>query len=247
MISDPWVPLAQAYAANRIGYSNELYDTIAAYGLRGGSTVLDVGCGTGIAAEPFARRGFTVTGADPSESMIAQAKKLLPNVEFVRASAESLPFPNERFDVLISAQAFHWVDRAAALREAHRVLRRGGIIAICWKHLMGSDPVKELRDRAFQALGHEAAPSGLSGGFKEFYASPDFADQMLRVIPWRTSMRLDRYMGYERSRRNVRDALGSRTGEYFALLETGLRELFSGGNPTIALAYVQYLYLAKNR
>ena len=243
-MSDQWAVLAQDYADYRIGYSNELYDTIAAFGLRRGGAILDVGCGTGIAGEPFAGNGFPLTGIDPSEAMLSQASQRIPNATYVKGEAEALPFPNERFDGVISGQTFHWIDRARALAEAYRVLRRGGIIAIWWKHLMAQDPAKILRDDVYRQLGKQPADSGLSGGFKEFYAS-QFTQQTLRVLPWRNAVSLESYMGYERSRANVRSTFGSRADEYFRVLEAQIRERTGEQNPTLSLAFVQYLYLAK--
>jgi len=243
-MTDQWAVLAQEYASHRTGYSNELYDTIATYGLRRGATILDVGCGTGIAAAPFANNGFPVTGIDPSEAMLAQASQRLPNATFTKGEAEALPFPNERFDVVISAQTFHWVDRPRALAEAYRVLRRGGMIAIWWKHLMAQDPIKQIRDSVFRELVKEPVESGLTGGFKEFYAS-QFSQQTLRVLPWRLAMTLEDYLGYERSRAVVRTTFGAKSPDYFARLEQRVRERAGVGNPTLSLAYVQYLYMAK--
>ncbi|HET9096706.1 MAG TPA: class I SAM-dependent methyltransferase [Candidatus Baltobacteraceae bacterium] len=243
-MTDEWASLAQDYALYRSGYSNELYDFIAQFGLRRGASILDVGCGSGIASEPFAMNGFPVTGVDPSQAMLAAAAARLPNATFVKGEAEALPFPNERFDVVISAQTFHWVERARALTEAYRVLRPGGIIAIWWKHLMSTDAVKELRDQVLRSLGKDPIDSGLTGGFKEFYAS-QFTQQTLRVVPWRATMPLEQYFGYERSRCSVRKALGVQADEYFRLLEYALRERLGSGNPRLPLAYIQYLYMAK--
>ena len=216
------------------GYSAELYDTIASSGLRRGASILDVGCGTGIAALPFASNGFPVAGVDASEAMLAKARAAVPNVEFVQGSAENLPFTDERFDVVISAQAFHRFDRVKAFDEIHRVLRPGGMVAIWWKQLMSQDPVSEITAEAFRALGMEPPVSGLSGGFREFYGAPGFAEQTLRVLPWRSAMPLEQYAGENGER-------------CFAELERRLHERFGGGNPTVPLAYLQYLYLAKKR
>jgi SAM-dependent methyltransferase len=245
-VSDAWVTLADAYERGRIGYSNELYDTIAQFGLRRGATILDVGCGTGIASAPFVANGFPVTGLDSSEAMLKKAKERNPQATFVRGEAEALPFPNERFDVVISAQTFHWLDRARALDEADRVLRPGGMIAVWWKHLMGQDAVKRLRDDTLRSIGKEPIESGLTGGFKEFYASA-FSDQTLRVIPWRTAVLLDQYMGYERSRCGVSSVLGESAELYYGELEARLRERFGQGDPSIPLSYIQFLYLAKKK
>jgi ubiquinone/menaquinone biosynthesis C-methylase UbiE len=184
-----------------------------------------------------------VTGIDPSQAMLAAAAARLP-ATFVKGEAEALPFPNERFDVVISAQTFHWVDRARALAEAYRVLRPGGIIAVWWKHLMASDPIKEIRDGVFRSLGKEPIESGVTGGFKEFYAS-QFTQQTLRAVPWRVATPLDQYLGYERSRCSVRKALGAQADEYFRRLQAALRERSGADNPTLSLAYIQYLYMAK--
>lgn len=247
MTSDPWTDLAEDYAAYRLGYSNELYDTIAQFGLRRGATILDVGCGTGLSSAPFAANGFPVTGVDPSAAMLAKAKERIPNAVFVEGTAEALPFPNERFDVVLAAQAFHFVDRARALAEAHRVLRTAGTIAIWWKQFMARDPVTDLREETFRSMGFEPPKSGLTGGFKEFYAANNFMEQTLRVIPWRTAVSLDRFLGLERSRRSTRELLGSKAPQYFAALEQRLHERLGEGNPTVTLSFVQYLYLAKKR
>jgi ubiquinone/menaquinone biosynthesis C-methylase UbiE len=246
-MTDAWQQLAGEYAAHRSGYSNELYDTIAAFGLRRGAKVLDIGCGTGIASAPFAANGFPVTGVDSSPAMLAKAKERLPNVELVEGSAEKLPFPEERFDVIVSANVFHWLDRSKALAEAQRVLRPGGVLAIWWKQLMDQDAVNELRGRTFHELGMEPPKTGLTGGFREFYASEQLCGQTLRVIPWRTSTTIERHMGYERSRFSTRHALGDRSERYFSMLERKLHERFGEGDAAVPLAYIQYLYLAKKR
>lgn len=243
-MTDHWTALAHEIATLRSGYSNELYDTIANFGLRRAATILDVGCGTGVAGEPFAANGFPVTGVDPSEAMLAAASQRLPNAAFVKGEAEALPFPNERFDVVISAQTIHWVDRVRALAEAFRVLRRGGLIAVWWKNLMAQDAAKLIRDDVFLSMGKQPVESGLSGGFREFYAS-QFKDQTLRVIPWRVAAPLDEFLLYERTRGVVHKELGTQVDEYMRRLEERLREKAGAGNPTLSLAFIQYLYMAK--
>lgn len=244
MSADAWAELADAYAANRTGYSHELYDTISSFGLRRGATIIDVGCGTGLASQPFAVNGFPVTGVDASEAMLARASELLPNASLVCAPAEALPFPNERFDVALSAQSFHWFDRSRALAEIHRVLRSGGMVAIWWKHLATRDLVSRIRDEVLKMFGGEAIPSRLTGGFKEFYAAP-FSGQIVRVVPWRTTVPLQRFIGYERSRCGVRKSLGDRMEPYVAELEQRLRMRFGDGDPLVPVGYLQYLYVAK--
>ncbi len=207
----------------RAQYSNELYETIAQFGLRGGATILDAGSADAAAGEPFAANGLMLTRAD---------------------RAEPLSFPDERFDAVISAQAYHRVDRARALAEAFRVLRSGGTIAVWWKRLMASDPVKNARDELFARFGKAPVEDVLTGGFKEFYASR-FTQQTLRVLPWRAATPVDEYVAGERSQSTVRAALGAQCDEYIRSLENRVREIAGAGSATISPAYVQYLYLAK--
>jgi SAM-dependent methyltransferase len=228
------------------GYSTELYDTIAAFGLHRGAAILDVGCGDGTASAPFAQNGFPVTGIDASPQMLLRAREQFPEATFLTGSAEKLPFPDERFDVVINAQTIQFVDRTKALNEAYRVLRRGGILAIWWKQLMSQEGVKEIRDQAYQEAGAEPQPEGLAGGFKEFYAAEQFSEQTLRVVPWRTTMPLEAFLQNERERVSNRSVLGGKLERYVSSLERRLRErLGNSGNPAVGLAFIQYLYLAK--
>lgn len=236
--------LSEHYDSGRIGYANELYTTLVEYGLTPASKMLDVACGTGLAAAPFIENNYDVTGVDVSEPMLARARARFPDAAFVQGSAEALPFDDAAFDTAISAQAFHHVDRSAALREMLRVLRPGGIVAIWWKHLMSEDAFKVLRDRIVVELGFEPPVSGLKGGFKEFYAAP-LREHTLRVIPWRASVPLSKLLQAERSRKNLREVLGSKFDAYAAALETRAHEAFGAGDPSIVLSYMHFLYLGK--
>ena len=225
-------------------YSNELYDTVAQFGLRRNSTLVDIGCATGLASEPFARNGIPVTGVDRSEELLAQARARLPHVTFVAGQAEALPFPDERFDIAISAQVFHRYHRAKALAEIRRVVRPGGMVAIWWKLLMGRDPVNQLRESIARDMGREPLVYGLTSGFREFYAAP-FEGQIVRVLPWRSSLRVSQIVAEERASGAAEDAFGSDAEAYYSRLETELRGEGSGADPRIPLGYNQYVYLAK--
>lgn len=70
-----------------------------------GQKVLDVACGTGILArEAAARTGDDgiVIGLDPNPGMLAAAGTLAPAIEWHQGTAESLPFPDHSFDVVVS-------------------------------------------------------------------------------------------------------------------------------------------------
>lgn len=236
--------LADDYASSRLGYADELYDALVGAGLTPGMRVLDVGCGTGLASGPLIDNNFEVTGIDPSQPMLDHARRQYPAADWRAGIAEKLPVADGKYDAVIAAQSFHHVGRTEAMAEIVRVLRPGGLAAVWWKHLMADDPVRHMRDDAARALGFDPPGGGLPAGFKEFYASP-LHGQTLRVIPWRTGMRLSQYIRYERSRKNVRETMGGRTEEYLAALESRLRDRFGMGDPFVPLTYTHYLYLAK--
>jgi len=100
-----------------------------------GEAVLDIGCGGGLDTLLAARMvgpGGRVVGIDVTRAMIDKASASiavlgLNNVTFQLGEAESLPFPDNAFDVVISNGVFNLtLDKAKALKEAHRVLNPGG-------------------------------------------------------------------------------------------------------------------------
>ena len=105
--------------------------SLLASGLFGPETrVLDVGCGTGnYAAALTEATGCRVSGIDPSRRMLDRARDAAPWESLVQGSAESLPFGDDSFDVVMSTDVIHHIgDRDAYFREAARVLRPGGHI-----------------------------------------------------------------------------------------------------------------------
>lgn len=107
--------------------------------IRPGETVLDIGCGAGVDTLIAARLvGPTgrVAGVDATPEMITRARANLAlagltNVSFEIAAAEALPFPDREFDVVISNGVLNLtVDKEQALREVHRVLKRGGRLMV---------------------------------------------------------------------------------------------------------------------
>lgn len=95
-----------------------------------GRALLDVGCGTGIAARLFAAAGCEVTGVDPDPRMAAEARRAGLAVEVARF--EDWDPGGRVFDGVIAAQAWHWVDPVAGAAAAARALKPGGVLALLW-------------------------------------------------------------------------------------------------------------------
>ncbi|OPY59644.1 MAG: Demethylrebeccamycin-D-glucose O-methyltransferase [Syntrophorhabdaceae bacterium PtaU1.Bin034] len=107
--------------------------------LKPGQAVLDVACGIGIPSLVAAARvapAGTVVGIDITPGMVEQAKaraagKGLGNVSFQEGDAEDLPFPDEKFDVVLCNMGLiHMPDRGKALKEMRRVLKKGGTVSL---------------------------------------------------------------------------------------------------------------------
>ena len=103
-------------------------------GIRQGSRVLDIACGTGVLARSaLAVAGPTgrIVGADPAPGMLAAAKEIEPRIDWVLCNAESLDVADNEFDCVISQFGMMFFqDRQKSANEMFRVLRPGGALAI---------------------------------------------------------------------------------------------------------------------
>src|SRR5215207_6458975 len=125
--------VAGLYDASRRGYPKEIVEfMVATARLGAGSTVLEVGCGTGQLTEELARYDLTVTAIDIGPSMIAAARRRLGHltVGFDVVSFEDLEAADASFELVVSATAFHWVDPEVKYVKAARLLRPGGWLAL---------------------------------------------------------------------------------------------------------------------
>ena len=121
-----------AYAAARPTYPPALIELL---GVRPGMVVGDLGSGTGIFTKLLLDAGATVFAIEPNDEMRASADAELgahPRYRGVAGRAEATTLPDASCDLLTAAQAFHWFDADATRREAKRILKPGGRVALIW-------------------------------------------------------------------------------------------------------------------
>lgn len=109
-----------------------------------GARVLDLGCGTGRFAIPMAERlGYSVTGADASEEMLAKGKEkdTAGLVKWDVQDAQRLTYPDRSFDLVFMSHLLHHVESPTALiNECARVLDVPGAVFIRY------GPIEQIQD-----------------------------------------------------------------------------------------------------
>ncbi|HUB85270.1 MAG TPA: class I SAM-dependent methyltransferase [Rhizomicrobium sp.] len=146
------------YARYRLGYPDLLIArVIERVGLKAGDAVLDLGCGPGLLAIPFARAGMAVTGVDPEPEMLAAAEAAMRDagvhVALKQGSSYDLPPGIGPFKLVTMGRSFHWMDREATLKILDGLVVPGGAVALL--HDVHTKTVENLWRRMLQDIGNE--------------------------------------------------------------------------------------------
>jgi SAM-dependent methyltransferase len=124
----------ELYERARPTYPDQLFDDLAALaGLGDGARVLEIGCGTGQATLPLARRGYSILCVELGEGLAAAAGRNLapfPNVDVVHGNFETWEPERAGFDAIVAFTAFHWVDPELRYEKSARLLRESGPLAL---------------------------------------------------------------------------------------------------------------------
>jgi SAM-dependent methyltransferase len=99
-------------------------------GLKPGDAVLDLGCGPGTLAVPFAEAGMRVTGVDPEPAMLEAARKTGVPLTLLEGSSFAMPRGIGPFRLVTMGRSFHWIDRAATLAMLDGLVSPGGAVAL---------------------------------------------------------------------------------------------------------------------
>ena len=127
------------YARYRLGYPDSLIARVAEIvGLRAGDPVMDLGCGPGLLAIPFAKRGMAVLAVDPEPDMLAETRAAAAaekvDMRIVSGSSYDLPPGIGPFKLVTMGRSFHWMDREATLAMLDGLVTADGALAFFDDH-----------------------------------------------------------------------------------------------------------------
>jgi len=124
------------YEKRRPNYGIELFEDVIKYAaITGDKSIIEIGCGTGQATEPFLSTKCKVMAVELGEKLASYTRTKFEeykNFNIVNSAFENYECNDNKFDMLYSATAFHWIPDEVGYKKAHRILKHGGTIALFW-------------------------------------------------------------------------------------------------------------------
>jgi len=248
--------VAKTYDQARPGYPEQLFeDVIALSGIPREGRILEVGCGPGKATLPFARRGYAMLCVELGADLAALARencRPYPQVKVLHTSFEDWPLEEDAFDLLISAQAWHWIPPEIGYAKAAAALKDTGALALIWNYSPRPDTplfhaIQQVyRQRAPHMTGAGSMPTLgelIERTVTEIDASGLFREVQVRRYPWTERYTADQYV---KLLHTFSDHV--RLGEdAFQCLCAGVREAIARFGGVVPKPYLSLLYVANVR
>lgn len=208
-------------------------------GLRPGRTVLDLAAGTGKLTRLLVPSGANVLAVEPVREMRAELEQRVRGIAVLAGTAERIPLTDAFVDAVTVAQAFHWFDHGAALREIRRVLVPGGGVALIWNARDERDPLQAALSEIIDPLEGET-PRRQGHEWKTLLAQSGLFERTERLLFEHVQ---------ETDEQGVVDRVTSisfvatASADVRADVERRVRALVAGAKQPIRLPYMTELYL----
>lgn len=198
---------AEAYDIARPEYPPELIDKLIELAqLPASARILEIGCGTGQITGAFAERGYEIVAVELGEKLARIAAANLepyPRVSVIHSAFEEWVCSEKPFDLVLSAQAFHWIDPGIGYPKIRQFLVDRGHLAVVYNLFASSpDPIYRDLDVAYRAhfphRDEQDAPRSLREKVARTLASIRDSDLFGEPVVWETtwseSYTTDRYL-----------------------------------------------------
>ncbi len=185
--------VAELYERVRPPYPEVVIDAaVERMGRARGGRVLEVGAGTGKATAQFLARQLTVVAVEPDRRMAAVAEAKLGHTGRLHLHVgpfETWDGDDASFDLVVAAQAWHWVDPAVGYRKARAALHPAGILALLWNRSLVEGRPPGVTDAYRRHAPHLAEGSTLDRSWPADGRSRQVAESGLfttpEVLTWR--------------------------------------------------------------
>jgi cyclopropane fatty-acyl-phospholipid synthase-like methyltransferase len=180
---------AGSYERTRPVLPDALFDDLCeAAVLTRGSRVIEIGCGTGQATLPLARRGLNITALELGPQLAALARQKLadfPSVSVMTSSFEDWEATDSSIDAIIAVNSLLWIDPDVRFTKPARLLRRGGTMAVAecrWVAPEDVDPFLEAVEEDYRAVRYPGGPPPTADRIESWHFPPDAGVRFTEVL-----------------------------------------------------------------
>ena len=202
---------AAAYDRSRPGYPDDLINELAGEAdITNASRILEIGCGTGQLTRLLAPTGASIDCVELGANLAQVARENLrgfENVAVHRAPFEDWKAPNAPYDLITSAQAFHWIPPEIGYPKCRELLKPSGTLALIWNLCAATDDdIRVDLNEVYRHLApelHQSHPEPpkvrIERTLGEIRASGCFGEPSIREYPWTDTYDAERYADLLRS------------------------------------------------